>query len=190
MIPYTREAVATIRNAINSGQPVDHVRSSLGWSCSMFEAICRRHGIDVHPARAADEDWPVVLPKPPRTRSAPARIPARIQASRTGLVATPISLTLDRVAKLERIAAAWGTARYQAGGRIVSERVAKGDLSTIERNSRRHIGHCSETLAIGIEEGDWQALYFEIEGRPNRGTRASVGMLAKSIVVSFLDLCP
>jgi len=167
MIPYTREAIATIRISINNGTPADYVRQQLGWDASMFDRVCRQHGIEA--------------------RSAPSTNAQGVAATspRSDRIPTTVSLTADIVEKLDSLANALGMSRYEVGSHIVMQRVARGDLADIQRAPRVTYGTGTHAIAFGIEGDDWAALFAEAKRRGRE--RVTAGSLVKACIVRHFD---
>lgn len=52
-VPYTMEAVATLRHAAAHLTPIQVIQQQLGWDSNMLASVCRQHGIDIAPPAVA-----------------------------------------------------------------------------------------------------------------------------------------
>lgn len=67
MVPYTREALASLRDAASRGMPAEHIRQLFGWDSATLAQRCTRHEIKLL----------VLAPSPPTPRgNGPAALSA------------------------------------------------------------------------------------------------------------------
>jgi hypothetical protein len=181
MTPYTRDAVHHIRIALNNGTPADMVRQSLGWDASMFDNICRRHGID---ARAPVE----TMSAPPRMQVSPipkSTLPPSHKSQ--GRTQVTIALNCDVFKKLERYAERAGIVRARAGGALVDDYLALNHPSRIEMLPRSARGHGQKYQYISISLAPDAAMVLMAEAELRCNVHLGLGALAKAIIVSMLD---
>lgn len=182
MIPYTIEAVHLIRASINRGMMPAEVRRSLGWTDSMFQRVCVKHGISLVyiPAVAAP---PEPTPPSPPVVEKPQRAPAPVRCQ------TTFAVSADVHRRLLRLAAQKQLAPTRMASLIVEEAVAAGQLSTIElipRTARGTGDGHIEFVTVSVVVSVMDALQSESDRRKHNGERCSPGLLAKAIVVSAL----
>ncbi len=181
MTPYTRDAVLQIRSAIKGGTPADLVRQSLGWDASMFDNICRRHGIERN-APVLEIDFPT---PPSPVKAKPGPLPKA--AEKRGLVSCAVALKPDILAKIEKYAERAGVSRHRAAGSIVAEYIATVGASQITFLARSDYGASrdAEVISIGLEEETWMVLYEESQRRKMKV--ATVGVLVKACLIRYFD---
>ncbi|HXJ00955.1 MAG TPA: hypothetical protein VNH44_07015 [Micropepsaceae bacterium] len=68
MIPYTRDAIAQLREAARKSTPHNAIIAQFGWSAGMLDRVCRDHGIRIAPpattnAQAPGKVPPITLPQ-------------------------------------------------------------------------------------------------------------------------------
>jgi hypothetical protein len=179
MIQYTPNAVNKIKEAVNDGVPSSQIRAHLGWDASMFDSICRRHGIDAHAPRDVD------LPAPPPVKASPAPLPKA--AAKRGAVNVTVALKPDVLAKIEKYAERAGVSRHRAAGSIVSEYVLTVGASQIAFLSRADYGSSKDAsvISVGVEEECWMTLYHESQRR--RMKSASIGVLVRACLVRYFE---
>ena len=180
MIPYTRDALTTIRSEISKGIPPDLVRQQLGWDASMFDRICRQHGID---ARASSADA-----QPTPRHNSPALAPRSTAPPK--YVKAAIAMRPDLIAKVEKYAARAGITRYHGAGAIVAEYIATVGASQIQFVTRAPYGEGKDAIvvAVGVEESVWMELFREARRRQTKG--ATVGALVKASIVRYFEGVP
>jgi len=172
MTPYTREAVTLIRSAINHGQPADAVRQSLGWDTSMFDNVCRRHGIDGRAANVDDE-------RPaPKAKPAPSIEPA-VTPKRFDYVTVHIDEPVRF--RLRRHAQAAGLTAPCAAQCIIDSYLAGHSPTEIGSPGRRRSFNESMRVAqnINVTEESYRILFAEAR---MRGRGNSAGRLVNAII--------
>lgn len=186
MTPYSPQALEMIRTAVKGYTPPETVRRALGWDASMFQKICRRHGIDLHaPARElvdSPTDAAVDAPEPPK-RAAKRKLG---RSPRT----VELALAVDVVRRLNRYADAGNLALTAAGAQLVAEYLRLHDLAKLRPQRVNHgLGETRARVVIAVDAVDADRIVAELGRRFARrpsGSDASLPRLVAAMIAAML----
>jgi hypothetical protein len=161
--PYNMAAVEAIRAAIAQSTPPQFIREKLGWDVTMFERVCRRHGIEiaiahVRPPAAALQGSAVdnepIIPRPPsllQTARTQTRVITRAHRMvwRSAIISRRAWRSADQQAKN------YGLSFAESLSRIVERAISDGsacEVYILQRGDIRRDITCNVRLMPGIDQ--------------------------------------
>lgn len=155
MIPYTIDAVHTIRFQAANLTPASAIQQILGWDASMLERVCRKHGIGLVVPAA-----PAASVAPPREPSPHPGQPIAPYPPNVARIIITLSARQAEIFRILRMRAKEG------GGWVRSLDIAQTINGASTASTRRSIGMSTVALGRNLERMD---VGYRIEKKIGQG---------------------